>query len=554
MRLSISKTLALGIIGLQVVTVAVILISSYVSTEQVLIGHAQKLMRNLSREVIHRSEEFLSPARSAVSLTQNLARHQVVSAEKPREMEQYFFEQLLLYPHIAGIYYGNLEGDFYFVRRSQEVGAYQIKRIIETEIGEREVTNRWFDEQQVLVQSKQDPGDDFDPRTRPWFTKAVSERKQVWTDPYLFFTSKTPGITVASPVFNEEGGVTGVVGVDIDLSALSDFLGYLELSEHSSALILNNNGDVIAYRQAEGGSQPVTSTSRRLLRVGELGNPAAEAAVASLNRSPGWYVLNRAENTSFGYDNKVFHAVFTPFSDNWPWLLGIYVPEDDFLDEIKQNQRLNLLLAAAITLASLIIGVMFARSLSRPIKALQKNVEAVKKGQLEVDIDAGSSMFHDIEETTRAFAGMVAFLNENQQKNEQLKRHLTQQASFMEAVLANIDSGVVVCDLEGRFIYSNRVMNKLRGLPEDARLERFEDTPFRLFDPEGEQPLDKQQWPIFRALAGETVTNQDVLIVSALGERKRAQVSGRPLYDTQGEKLGAYILVHQVTSSLEAVD
>lgn len=104
----------------------------------------------------------------------------------------------------------------------------------------------------MLVQSKQDPGDDFDPRTRPWFTKAVSERKQVWTDPYLFFTSKTPGITVASPVFNEEGGVTGVVGVDIDLSALSDFLGYLELSEHSSALILNNNGDVIAYRQAEG--------------------------------------------------------------------------------------------------------------------------------------------------------------------------------------------------------------------------------------------------------------------------------------------------------------
>ena len=126
MRLSISKALALGIVSLQVVTICIILASSYLSTEQVLIGHAQKLMRNLSREVIDRSEEFLSPAKSAVSLTGSLARHKVVSSEKPDEMEQYFFEQLVLYPHIAGIYYGNLQGDFHFVRRSPEIAAYQI--------------------------------------------------------------------------------------------------------------------------------------------------------------------------------------------------------------------------------------------------------------------------------------------------------------------------------------------------------------------------------------------------------------------------------------------
>ena len=541
MRLSISKTLALGIVALQVVTVCVIMASSYLSTEQVLIGHAQQLMRNLSREVIHRSEEFLSPAKSAVSLTRSLARNEVVSEEKPEEMEQYFFDQLILYPHIAGIYYGNLEGDFYFVRRSAEVSDFQVKRILNSP-EERTVYNRWYSKEHELVDSAFDPEDLYDPRMRPWFMKATNERKQIWTDPYLFFTSKTPGITVASPVFSKAGELVGVVGVDIDLSALSDFLGYLELSEHASALILNNNGDVIAHRNLQGSyADDLNTGQRRLLKINELASESTQTAVASLGKQPGWYVLNTAVNTNFSYEGKQYHAVFTPFSDNWPWLLGIYVPEDDFLTEIKENRKLNLVLAGLITLISVIIGLVFARSLSRPIHGIQKSIQSVKAGVMEVNIDTRGSIFHDIDETTEAFASMVAFLQENQKKSEKLKKQLTHQATIMQAVLSNIESGVVVCDNEGRFVYSNRVVNKLRGLPEGAHLERFDDAPFKLFEPESGRELKQFEWPIFRALEGEVISHLEVEVASALGERKRVAVHGQPLIDSAGEKLGAYV-------------
>lgn len=546
MRLSISKTLAIGIISLQIVTVCVILASSFISTEQVLIGHAQQLMRNLSREVIHRSEEFLSPAKSAVSLTKSLARHQVVSAEKPDEMERYFFNQLLLYPHIAGIYYGNLKGDFYFVRRSAEIADFQIKRILQDE-GERTVLNRWLGVEHNLVNSSFDPTDTYDPRSRPWFKKAVAERRQIWTDPYLFFTSKTPGITVASPVYSQSGEMLGVVGVDIDLSALSDFLSFLDLSENASAIILNNNGDVVAYRDPqEVYVEDESNGTRRLLRVGELKSPEAKAAVASLNSDPGWYVLNTAKNTSFSLGEREYQAVFTPFSDNWPWLLGIYVPEDDFLTEIKENQRLNLILAVAITLVSVLVGILFARSLSRPILALQKSVDSVKKGELEVNIDPQGSLFRDIDETATAFTNLVKFLKDNESKNEKLKARLTQQTHFMEAVLANIENGVVVCDLEGRFIYSNRVVNKLRGLPEGAHLERFDEAPFKLFKADGLTLLKQVEWPIFLALSGEVINEVEVVIEAASGERNRVMVNGRALFDTAGEQIGAYVLMRPV--------
>lgn len=541
MRLSISKALALGIVSLQVITVCVILASSYLSTEQVLIGHAQQLMRNLSREVIDRSEEFLAPARSAVSLTGRLAHHQVVSSEKPDEMEQYFFDQLILHPHIAGIYYGNLAGEFHFVRRSIEDAAFHIKRVKEDSKG-RSVLNRWFGEDHSLIKSETDPNDAYDPRTRPWFKKALMERKQIWTDPYLFFTSNTPGITVASPVFSKGGDVLGVVGVDIDLSSLSDFLGFLELSEHASALILNNNGDVIAHR-SNGPlyTEDANTGVRRLMHIDEVKSDAARAAVKSLGKKPGWYVLNTAMNTSFEHDGKTYQTVFTPFSDNWPWLLGIYVPEDDFLTEIKENRKLNILLALAITFVSVIIGVMFARSLSRPILSLQKSVNAVKNGELEVDIDKSGSVFSDIDETTTAFSNMIAFLKDNRTKNQDLKKQLSHQAHFMEAVLAAIDDGVVVCDIDGKLIYSSRVVMRLRGLPEDERLDRFDDVPFKLFAADGKTLLSKAQWPIYRALSEEMITEEDVIIESALGVRKHLLISGKAIFDTNGEKLGAYI-------------
>ncbi len=549
MRLSITKTMALGIVVLQIVTVCIILLSSYFTTEQVLLGHAQQLMRNLSREVIHRSEEFLSPARSAVNLTQSLAKHRVVSSERPNDMEHYFYEQLMLYPHIAGIYYGNLDGDFYFVRRSSEVADFQIKRITE-DAGERRVWNRWYNNGFLLTQEGYDPEDRYDPRTRPWFTKAIGEKGQIWTDPYLFFTSQTPGITVASPVFSKSGDMMGVVGVDIDLSALSDFLGQLELSEKASALIMNNNGDVVAHRSLKGAYiEDKSSGIKRLLRVDELEQRESRAAVESLQLSPGWYVLNTAVNSSFEYDGEMYQAVFTPFSDNWPWLLGIYIPEEDFLTEIKANQHFNMVLAACVTLMSVLLGVWFARSLSRPILDIQKGVQSVRRGELEVDIDSRGSIFNDIAETSEAFSKMLSALKENQLQGDQLKAELARQTRFMEAALANIDDGVVACDADGKMIFSNRAVMKLRGLPENARLERFDDAPFRVYAADGLTLLEKSQWPIFRALNGDEVSNLEVVVVAACGEKHRVKVSGSALFDNDGEKIGAVVAMHRVSFS-----
>ena len=70
---------------------------------------------------------------------------------------------------------------------------------------------------------REDPTDDYDPRTRPWFTGALDTGDVYWTGIYIFFSDHKPGITVSSRV-PEPGGLHRVFGVDVTLDELSRFL------------------------------------------------------------------------------------------------------------------------------------------------------------------------------------------------------------------------------------------------------------------------------------------------------------------------------------------
>src|SRR5690606_17851904 len=105
----------------------------------------------------------------------------------------------------------------------------------------------WRNDDFSLAKSYVDPTDEFDPRVRRWYTRAERALTTVWTDPYIFFTSQQPGITLAAPVRNTAGGIRGVVGVDIEISSISEFLAQLRIGKTGKALIINHNGDVIAH-------------------------------------------------------------------------------------------------------------------------------------------------------------------------------------------------------------------------------------------------------------------------------------------------------------------
>lgn len=426
--MSIRQILFLSIIGLMAITVSAITVSTWKTNEKVLIEHAHRIMETLSNEAIERTRAFLRPAELAARLTQRLADHEVVSSRNVGAMERYFFEQLSLYPQFSGIYFAQPDGTFVYVMRDSSHGpeGYRSK-IIRSLNGKRQVELTWRDGQFRPIARKRDDGDDFDPRQRPWYRKAVNEGRQVWTEPYIFFTSKKPGITISSPVFNQdrERVLRGVVGIDIEIDEISNFLARLKIGTRGSALIVDNRGQVLAHPDPSKIKRRAGDNELTFTRITEIDDPIARAAFRSLELPPGQgYRLERKRITRFIHDGEAYQASFTPFLQHqWPWIFAIQVPEDDYLGVFHRNQRFNILLATAITVIASLLGMLLAHSLGKPILQLGEQSRAIMRGEWS-QAKPIHTRFREIRETTEAFAAMARTLKQQQDENRSLNDSL----------------------------------------------------------------------------------------------------------------------------------
>lgn len=94
--------------------------------------------------------------------------------------------------------------------------------------------------------------EDYDCRTRVWYKKAVQNRgKAVWSDPYLD-AGEIGGmvVTVARAVENE-GGLLGVVGMDIKLSRFSDIINDIRFGDEGYIMLMNSEGEIFSHPDKE---------------------------------------------------------------------------------------------------------------------------------------------------------------------------------------------------------------------------------------------------------------------------------------------------------------
>lgn len=362
--------LAACFISLTVIFMAVIIIPTSMTSRNALSGLARDIMVNISSYTLDKSENYLRPAEKAAELTRFLADTNIVSRENPESMVSYFYQQMALYHQFTSVYYGNTKGEFYMASRSNakaKDGFYT--KIIQMIDGKRTCSLSWETSEHRQLASKIDPDDTYDPRQRPWFIDAVMNNDVVWTAPYLFYTGKKPGITTASPVYDRNGVLQGVVGVDISIEELSTFLSKLTIGENGKAFIVNSSGDVVAFPDLKELKKTAQDGKKiRLSKISELNDPISRQAFKSLNLSPD-QLPKESVFTSFMYEDDRYSAMFTPFQKGqWPWIIGIYIPENDYLGQIKESRRINILIALITIILTGLIGWAVARKLEKSKK------------------------------------------------------------------------------------------------------------------------------------------------------------------------------------------
>ena len=130
--------------------------------------------------------------------------------------------------------------------------------------------------------------------------------------------------------------------------------------------------------------------------------------------------------------------------------------------------------------------------------------------------------------------------------SSQRQRAVTREQTFQRSVLENLSDGIAVCDTKGQLIFCNRAFRALHDLPSDTQgLEQG-----TKLTAQEHAPLSMTIAPLRRALADETVV--DVEMVLGSDPKHDVVVNSQAIYTTNGEKLGAVVVVHDTTAQKRA--
>ncbi|WP_288381295.1 PAS domain S-box protein [uncultured Massilia sp.] len=128
----------------------------------------------------------------------------------------------------------------------------------------------------------------------------------------------------------------------------------------------------------------------------------------------------------------------------------------------------------------------------------------------------------------------------------------SERRSFLAAVLESIENGIVACDRQGKLTFFNDAARAIHGMQEHPVSSEHWAEQYRLYRPDGAALLEREHLPLYRALQGERVDAERIVVESADGTRRHVQVSGRPLEDAAGQVLGAVVSMQDLSAQQAA--
>jgi hypothetical protein len=193
------------------------------------------------------------------------------------------------------------------------------------------------------------PNDSYDPRSRGWYKAAEAEPGVQWSNVYIFFTDRTPGIT-ASVAVMPHGRPVAVIGAYIYLNSLSTFLQQLQGRVRGVLAIVNGDGQVVAFDDpkhvmTDGADGPHPHN------VQELGNKALAEAFDRVRVEGPTSALVTIDG-----QRHVFGAASLRSAVGRHWWLMLLAPEDAYLGFVSANSRRGMVAASAVILLALALA------------------------------------------------------------------------------------------------------------------------------------------------------------------------------------------------------
>ncbi len=344
---------------------------------------ARDVTARIHRETLAETGNLLAPPRAALNAIRHVAMPRMRTHVERMTAVTMLRDVLLGSEALSSVYYGYADGDFFFLRRLRDAAereafgaptgaAYLVQSIDHATPG---AVGRYVHLDAALTVLREDARPDYpaayDPRQRGWFQAARGADGLIETAPYLFYSNRKVGLTIAAAT--DEGGV---VAVDILLETLGESLARQRVTPGSEVALVDRRGQIVAHEDLATMLPQADTDEARLPRLDSVGVPIL-AAVGVRLTGAGEHVGQMQIEQPEGTWRVSVSEMGRGDADNG-LLLVTAIPEAELLADALALIRHAALLIVAVIVIAIPATWMLARNVSKPLRALAAEAERIR--------------------------------------------------------------------------------------------------------------------------------------------------------------------------------
>ncbi len=229
-------------------------------------------------------------------------------------------------------------------------------------------------------------GANYDPRQRPFYQEVKNQGRSIWTKTYLFLRanqSPVPGISYASPIYNNQGDLVGVWDVDLDILGLTYFLQEVSKEVPGNIMILERPPGEEARIIAHPNDQWNDMIYGEQNGDSKSSDPLLEKILSSIPEE----VASTPEPGQAGYQlehnsNRYLITLRQLTGPDVPhWIIVNYVSRQEIEKPFQKRKRWGILLYCFVCLGGIVALLGAGYLLNRNLNHFQQLVQMIGSDQ-----------------------------------------------------------------------------------------------------------------------------------------------------------------------------
>lgn len=393
------------------------------------VASVEILAKRLNLEVASRIEErivsFVEPPNLFHQINLSVLESTNTQLDQYDSIRELFWNEVYISESVPYLYYGTEEGYFLGIDTKYK-GDQPVYKILNAETAPNRVTFSLTagGEPKEELESKE-----YDPRVRDWYKAAVAADGFTWSPIYPFSALKELGISPVMPVKNSQSKLIGVLGIDLTLGELSNFLRSLDISPNGEAFIIERDGNMVATSTDQPPYTIINDQQSRLNVKDSDTRLLRDTAEYLLTEYGDFTQISSSQKNAFQKNGEKYYVQVNPLNANGiDWLVVVVVPESDFMAQVTENLRNTTLLGVAALLLSTILGYLLAGWIIRPVFTITDVAANIEDQKWELDpLTKVSDRTDELGQLARVFQKMAQELRAREQALKQQVRELSIQ-------------------------------------------------------------------------------------------------------------------------------